>query len=70
VLSFKNYDHKPIKFHHPERTNYNLVRGDGSTYHLIAKDGELMHTFTGMNAAEIAQYLQTKGFKGGHHGQL
>ncbi len=70
MLSFKNYDDKPIKFHHPERTNYNLVRGDGTTYHLMTKDGELMHTFQGMNAMEISEYLKEKGFKGGHHAQL
>lgn len=70
MLSFKNYDHKPIKFHHPEKTNYNLVRGEGSTYHLISTEGELMHTFSGMNALEIAERLQKQGFKGGHDGQI
>lgn len=70
MLSFKNYDHKPIKLHHPQKTNYNLVRGEGSAYHLVTKDGELMHTFMGMNALEITQQLQENGYRGGHHAEL
>lgn len=70
MLSFKNYDDKPLKFHHPEKSNYNLVRGEGTTYHLITKEGEVMHTFHGMHAMEIAQYLKEKGFVGGHNAQL
>ena len=67
MFSFKNYDHRPIKFYHPEKTNYNLVRGEGTSYHLYTKDGELMHTFQGMNALEIGQYLKEKGYREGHH---
>lgn len=69
MLSFKNYDHKPIKFHHPEKTNYNLVRGEGTTYHLYTKEGELMHTFQGMNALEIGQYLKEQGYGEGHRAE-
>lgn len=70
MLSLKNYEDKPLKFHHPEKTNYLLKRGEGSSYHLYTKDGELMHTFTGMNALEISNYLQSSGFKGGHDAGL
>lgn len=74
MFKFSSFMHKGPEvighYHHPEKTNYHLVKVDHKVHHLKDKHGEVLHTFVNADKDSIHESLSERGFMKGHHAKF